>query len=114
MLAAGIDETGLDGGVGRGGGVVGIAPAVGCAAGAAAGGTGATWGFGAAGSAAEAEVALVAPPAIRIISKILQPTTILVIITCTDNEKLRTGLYSCPIAYAQLSNDSAAWSFNWD
>ena len=59
ILAAGIEETGLVGVVGRGGGDVGIAPDVGCGVGAAAAaGAGAagggTTGAGAAGAGAAA------------------------------------------------------------
>ena len=58
ILAAGIEETGLVGVVGRGGGDVGIAPDVGCGVGAAAGGAGAAGGgitgAGAAGAGAAA------------------------------------------------------------
>lgn len=52
MLAAGIEETGLVGGAGRGGGVVGIAPAAGCGAETGAAGAGAALGAGAAGAGA--------------------------------------------------------------
>lgn len=66
MLAAGIAETGLVGGVGRGGGVVGMAPEAGCGVGVAGVGVGVeTTGAGAAGAGAAgggAVAAFVAAP----------------------------------------------------
>lgn len=70
MLAAGMDEAGADGGVGRGGGAVGIAPAAGCIAGAAAaaggGGGVAALGASAAGAAGAAAALGAAAPPIRL------------------------------------------------
>lgn len=65
MLAAGMAEIGVVGGDGRGGGVDGIAPETGWAAGVGGGGAGAA-GEGVGGAAATAgAAALAAPPRLR-------------------------------------------------
>ncbi len=68
MLAAGMAEMGVVGGVGRGGGAVGIAPETGWAVGVGGGGAGATGegvGGGGAAAAAAGAAALAAPPRLR-------------------------------------------------
>jgi hypothetical protein len=66
MLAAGMAEMGVVGGDGRGGGVDGIAPETGWAAGVGGGGAGAAGeGVGGAAAAATGAAALAAPPRLR-------------------------------------------------
>jgi hypothetical protein len=117
MLAAGMAEMGVVGGDGRGGGVDGIAPETGWAAGVGGGGAGAAGeGVGGAAAAAAGTAALAAPPRLRNGLNLFLNVKFSgsIIVTCTHNEEFSSGLNSSTITNAQLSNDPTARGFNRD